>query len=107
LCEMTRFDPVLDYLTSLKWDGTQRLNRWLTTYLGADDTPLNRAFGRKFLIAMVRRAREPGCKFDFLLVLEGLQGSGKSTFAKILAGGEDNFTESVTSMRLYRHNERR
>jgi hypothetical protein len=93
-CEVNRFDPVLDYLASLKWDGAKRLDRWLTTYLCADDMPLNRAFGRKFLVAMVRRAKKPGCKFDFLLVLEGLQGTGKSTLAKILAG-EDSFTDRL------------
>jgi predicted P-loop ATPase len=54
-----------------------RLDGWLTRYCGAADTPLNRAFGRKTLLAAVRRVREPGCKFDFMLVLEGPQGQGK------------------------------
>ena len=55
-CEATRFDPVCDYLNSRQWDGQARLNRWLSTYLGAEDTPLNRSVGKKMLIAMVRRA---------------------------------------------------
>jgi predicted P-loop ATPase len=82
------FDPLLDYLDGLQWDGKPRLDRWLIVYCKADDTPLNRAFGRKTLIAAVRRARHPGCKFDYLLVLEGDQGIGKSTVVKILAGDD-------------------
>jgi Virulence-associated protein E len=86
------FDPLLDYLNSVKWDGKPRLDRWLIDYATANDTPLNRAFGRKVLIAAVRRAKRPGCKFDYLLVLEGDQGIGKSTLVLILAG-EDVYSD--------------
>jgi predicted P-loop ATPase len=92
LCEKNRFDPVRDYLDSLTWDGVPRLDTLLSRYFGAEDTPLNRTFGRKTLIAGVRRARQPGCKFDTMLVLEGPQGSGKSTGIRILAGDE-NYSE--------------
>ena len=91
-CEATRFDPVCDYLNSMQWDGQPRLDGWLATYLSADDTSLNRSIGRKMLIAMVRRAREPGCKFDYVVVLEGKQGTGKSSALCILAG-EENFSD--------------
>ena len=93
-CEANRFDPVADYLDSLQWDGKPRLDRWLIDYLGAENTPLNRSFGRKVLIAAVRRVRQPGCKFDFMLVLEGPQGAGKSLALKILAGSEENFSDA-------------
>jgi predicted P-loop ATPase len=93
-CLDRMFDPVRDYLDGLRWDGKPRLDKWLTTYLGASDNPLNRAMGRKTLVAAVRRVREPGCKFDFILVLEGrVQGKGKSTLLAILAG-EGNFSDS-------------
>jgi hypothetical protein len=88
------FDPIREYLDRLVWDGVSRLDRWLTTYCGAADTPLNRAFGRKTLIAGVRRVRQPGVKFDFMLVLEGPQGQGKSTLLRILAGGDQNFSDA-------------
>jgi hypothetical protein len=91
-CERKRFDPVLDYLDSLGWDGQPRLDRWLVTYLSSDDADLNREIGRKMLIAAVRRVRQPGCKFDYVPVLEGPQGSGKSSTLRILAG-EDNFSD--------------
>jgi hypothetical protein len=95
LCEENQFDPILDYLEALRWDGVPRVDRWMTTYMGAPDTALNRAGGRAFLIAMVRRAREPGCKFDLIPVLEGVEGTGKSSALQILAGGADNFSDQT------------
>src|SRR5271166_3925392 len=46
-CERNGYDPVSDYLRSLGWDNHNRLDRWLTDYLGCSNTALNRAFGRK------------------------------------------------------------
>jgi hypothetical protein len=94
LCLENRFNPVVDYLDRLGWDGTPRLETWLTRYLGADDTPLNRTIGRLTLVAAVRRARQPGCKFDHILVLEGLEGSMKST-ALVTLVGVDNFSDQT------------
>ena len=93
-CMERAFDPVLDYLTSLRWDGEPRLDRWLIDYCGAEDVEYVRAVGRKFLVAGVRRVRQPGCKFDYLMVLEGLQGVGKSSALAILAGGPENFFDA-------------
>ena len=88
------FDPVRDYLDTLKWDGKARLDDWLIDYCGAKDTELNKAIGRKMLVAGVRRVRNPGCKFDYIVVLESRdQGIGKSTVLKILAG-EENFSDA-------------
>jgi predicted P-loop ATPase len=89
-----RFDPVLDMLEDAEknWDQTPRLDGWVITYLGCDDTKLNRTIGRKVLIAAVRRARKPGCKFDNITVLEGPEGTNKSTVIRVLAG-DDNFSD--------------
>jgi hypothetical protein len=92
-CFEHKFDPVRDYLDGLVWDSCERIDRWLIDYCGAEDTPLNRAFSRKVLVAGVRRVRQPGCKFDYILVLEGAQGAGKSSLLKILAG-EENCSDS-------------
>jgi predicted P-loop ATPase len=92
-CLDHRFDPVRDYLDGLVWDGQKRLDTWLVKYCGAADTPLNRAIGRKMLVAGVRRVRSPGCKFDHMAIFEGPQGIGKSTVLLILAGAE-NFSDA-------------
>jgi predicted P-loop ATPase len=86
LCLENQFDPVLSYLNELKWDGKLRLGRWLIDYAGAEDTPFNRAVSRISLVAMVRRARQPGCKFDQIIVLEGKEGTQKSSLLERLAG---------------------
>jgi predicted P-loop ATPase len=86
LAAMCPFNPVNEYLDELEWDKTKRLDTWLIDYLGAEDVPLNREIGRLVMIAAVRRARKPGTKFDQVLILEGMQGSGKSSALQILGG---------------------
>lgn len=76
-----RFHPIEDYLQELpEWDGQERVERLLVDYLGADDTVFNREAIRKVLVAAIARIYHPGIKFDYMLVLNGPQGIGKSTF---------------------------
>lgn len=84
---------VRDYLDSLKWDGVPRLDRVLIDYLGAEDSPYVRKVTRKMFCAGVARIYEPGIKYDYLVVLIGAQGAGKSTLARIM--GVDWFTDSL------------
>lgn len=79
-----RINDVQDYLTSLKWDGIKRLDTLLIDYLGAEDNAYTRAVIRKSLTAAVARAMVPGTKFDFMPILAGPQGIGKSTFIRLL-----------------------
>lgn len=95
LCLEGRFNPVLQYLSDLQWDGTERIDKWLTTYLGAADTELNRAIGKIALVAQVRRARQPGCKFDQIIVMESPEGHLKSTALSVLAGAPENFSDQT------------
>ena len=81
-----RQHPLRNYLDGLAHDGVARVETWLTRYCGAEDTPVNRAIGRMFLIQMVARAMQPGCQADAMLVLEGKQNQGKSTVCRILGG---------------------
>lgn len=79
------YHPVRAWLSTLEWDGVERLDGWLTRWCGADDTPLHRAYARKTLIAAVRRVYEPGCKVDTVLTFHGGQGVRKSTLIETLA----------------------
>ena len=81
------FHPVRRWLKGLIWDGTPRLDGWLARYLGSpSDKEYLSAIGPMFLISMVARIYKPGCKVDYMLVLEGEQGEAKSQFCAILAG---------------------
>jgi predicted P-loop ATPase len=80
------FHPVKDYVNSLKWDGVNRLDTWLCKYAGSELTPYAKGIGQMFFRAMVARIFEPGCKADYMLILEGPQGSRKSTVCAIIGG---------------------
>jgi putative DNA primase/helicase len=84
--ERNRFHPVREYLASLQWDGVPRVENWLSVYLGAESTRYHRLVARMFLISAIARVMQPPVKVDSVLILEGLQGLGKSTCISILAG---------------------
>lgn len=82
----TTVHPPREYLSSLEWDGAQRLGTWLHKYTGATDNRYSEIGGRAWMISAVARIFDPGCQADMALVLEGPQGLGKSTVFRILAG---------------------
>lgn len=86
--------PIKEYFSTLVWDGKQRIDTLLIDYFGAEDSPYVRAVIRKTLCAAVARIYEPGVKFDSILVLNGPQGMGKSTFFSIL--GREWFSDSLS-----------
>ena len=85
------YHPVQDYLNGLSWDGTERVNGWLQSYMGVEPGEVATAeyvtnVGRWWLISAVARAMVPGAKVDHTLILEGDQGAAKSSSLEVLGG---------------------
>lgn len=90
------FHPVKAYLQGLHWDGIERVDRWLSAYLGAEDTEYSQAVGSRWLISAVARIFQPGAKADCCLILEGPQGIRKSTALRTVAG--EFFTDELADL---------
>jgi predicted P-loop ATPase len=99
VAEINKFHPVKDYLDALRWDDKERIDRWLTKYLGVEDTEFSRAIGPRWLISGIARIYEPGCKADHTLVLiSAIQGRKKSTALQVLAVRGEWFTDRVSNL---------
>ena len=88
-----KYHPVKDYLESLEWDQKPRLDNWLHTYFGVEATDYSMSVGRMFLISMIARIYQQGCKVDYTLILEGEQGLMKSAACRTLGG--DWFSDTL------------
>lgn len=89
------YHPIRDYLEQLQHDGTSRIDKWLVYVIGETPDSIPRPLfeyltlvGRFWLLGMVNRVMDPGCKFDYCPVLEGPGGLGKSTLVEALATTE-------------------
>ena len=91
------FHPVREYLDGLKWDGIPRIDNWLRTYLGSDDSEFVRAVGPRWLVSAVARIVKPGSQVDSVLLLEGPQGIQKSSALRALAG-EEWFADHIADL---------
>jgi predicted P-loop ATPase len=91
-----RVHPVRDYLGRLKWDGAPRLDRWLSTYFGVEESNYSHAVGARWMLSAVARIYQPGAKADCCLILEGPQGIKKSTALRTLA--DEYFTDELADL---------
>lgn len=94
------YDPLVGYLDALEWDGKERIDTLLTDYLGVEQNEYNSTVMKTFLHGAVKRAYEPGCKFDLMPVLIGKQGDGKTTFFKYLACNDEWFEDNFNFKNL-------
>lgn len=82
---------VRDWMDSLVWDGTPRIDHVFEDHFGAEATPYIRAASKNFWISMCARIYRPGCKVDNMIVFEGEQGIRKSLALQII--GAQYWTE--------------
>jgi putative DNA primase/helicase len=96
-------DSCAEWLTSLQWDGVERLKNMLAIGFGVEASPYASSVGRCWMVGMVARVLSPGCKVDTMPVFEGDQGRGKSSALQALVGPEwfAEASESPTSKDFY------
>jgi predicted P-loop ATPase len=82
------YDPVVVYLETLKWDGVPRLDTCLERHFLAVSNDISRTMWRRWMVSAVKRAYQPGCQADHMLILRGEQGIGKSRLLRELFGLE-------------------
>jgi predicted P-loop ATPase len=87
------YSPVKDYLNSVAGVAPVNLDDLALRYFGTDN-PLHAVLLKRTLIAAVARVFKPGCKVDTLCILQGDQGTLKSTFWQTLVG-ETWFTDNL------------
>lgn len=93
-----RCNPIVEWLDSLEWDGEGRVDTLLACFLGCDPTDYNAAVMRLFMQGAVARAYSPGAKFDYMPVLIGAQGIGKSMFLRRLGTRSDWYCDNFNTV---------
>lgn len=88
-----QFDSAIEWLSELKWDGVERVPKFLARYFNAEDSDYTRAVSNYMWSAMAGRVLEPGIKADMVPVLIGEQGSGKSSSVAAMSPSVDMFCE--------------
>lgn len=94
-CHACRRDPFREMLERVQWDGKVRYKELFTLREGTSYPEMRQDYVKKWLISIVARSlQEEQEKVDTMLVLQGVQGNGKSTFFRSLVG-RDNFTDGI------------
>ncbi|WP_187115136.1 virulence-associated E family protein [Clostridium tyrobutyricum] len=94
--EKNKYHPIRDYLEEIAWDGIRRIETLFIDYLGAENNVYTRTVTRKAMVAAVARVFVPGIKFDYMLVLVGKQGIGKSHIISLL--GQNWYSDSLNTV---------
>ena len=94
------FNPVKTMLEECfeQWDGGKHIENLLPAFLGVEKTPYTIEVMKLFMLGAIARAFKPGCKFDYMLVLVGAQGGGKSTFLRQLALNDSWFNDNFSTL---------
>lgn len=95
-------NPVVEYLDSLQWDGTNELAfSWLSDFWHmhedyADEVEYVQQLSAYIVCCLVNRAYQPGCKRDILpVIITDFQGSKKSYGLELLCHSQNWFSDSL------------
>lgn len=98
LFDERKYNPIIDIIENVKWDGVERCEQFLTNWAKCEDSPYSREVSRLIFAGGIHRLYHPGTKFDDVPILIGTrQGEGKSSLVRFLAIN-DNYYGEVTQM---------
>ena len=90
------FHPIKNIIEASEWDGKPRIDRFLVDILKCEDNDYMREVSRMIFYGGISRLYDPGCKFDYMPILIGHQGSYKSSIVKWLALNDSYYTDVST-----------
>ena len=93
-----KYHPIQEKLNSLIWDKKERIKDVLYHFLGADRNVYVYEAMKVLLLGAISRVFRPGTKFEYMLILVGGQGAGKSTFFRFLAMNDSWFTDDLKKL---------
>lgn len=91
-----RYDSGIEWLSAQVWDGVPRVERFMHTHFGAEDSEYTRSVGRYMWTGMAGRLFKPGCQLDMVIALQSKQGTKKSTGLAALVPDPDYFTDGLS-----------
>lgn len=100
VADMNKYNPVLDMLESRwhQWDGEKHIENLLPDYLGVEKSRYTTEVLKLFMLGAITRAYNPGCKFDYVPIIYGTQGCGKSTFCRALAMADEWYDDNFNTI---------
>lgn len=94
LFESREYNPIIDIIESLEWDGKERCEDFLPKWGKTDNNSYAREVSRLIFAGGIHRLYNPGCKFDDVPLLIGAkQGEGKSSLIRFLAINDKYYGE--------------
>lgn len=73
------YHPIKNKIENIEWDGKHRIDNFLVDIMHCDNDDYSREVSRMIFYGGISRIYDPGCKFDYMTILVGEQGTCKST----------------------------
>ena len=88
------YNPIIDIVDSIQWDGKSRVCDFLHRWAKVEDSAYTKEVSRLIFAGGIHRLYQPGTKFDDVPILIGVrQGEGKSSLIRWLAINDQYYGE--------------